>query len=134
MAMLFFLVILAAVFIFFSEEITTVLKKWYGVYWVRVTGPLVLISWAWIWYDEFIPLLLAWLQAWLVFFVSVSAQFLPHSMQWIIHALGLFLLASLPAWGMYWKMGRDVVTASQHEYIMLAYLFSWLFFVVVLLA
>jgi hypothetical protein len=134
MITLLFLVIFAATFILFSEEMSVVLKKWYGIYWVRVAVPLLVMSWIWIWNDEFIPLLLAWLQARVVFLNVTIAGFFPQGMQWVARATSLFILASLPAWFLHWRFHRTVITKAKTEMIANVYVFVWLFFTVVLLA
>lgn len=134
MGILLFIVVFSAVFVLFADEASAFFKKWYSVYWVRVTVPLLMISWAWIWNDDVIPLALEWLQMQLVFLVSAPASFVPQNMQWVVNALGLFMLASLPAWILYWKFSRDVVTALHRKILANTYVFSWVFFAVVLLA
>ena len=134
MLTLLFMVLFAATFILFSDEMSVFLKKWYGVYWARFLVPLLVISWIWVWNDEFIPLLLAWSKEQVVLIVLKLAHVLPQSMQWIGSAAGLFFLASIPAWLLHLKFSRAVITKAQENLIARIYFFVWVFFAVMLLA
>ncbi|MDX2347021.1 MAG: hypothetical protein QNK11_09150 [Legionella sp.] len=134
MLTLLLLVVFSAVFILFSEEMSVMFKRWYGVYWVRVIVPLLVISWIWIWNDEFIPLSLSWLQLKIALIILTCSNVFPESIQWVVNGLGLFVLASLPAWGLYWKLSRAIVTKPQADLIKRIYFFVWIFLTVVLLA
>ncbi len=134
MGTLLFLVVVSAIVILFADEASAFFKKWYGIYWVRVTVPLLFISWAWIWNDEVVPFLLEGLQEKLTFLVSAPAQFMPEKLRWISNAVGLFVLASLPAWVMYWRFSREIVTKAQVELLLNVYAFTWVFLAVLLLA
>ena len=134
MGTLLVLVVFAALFLLFAEEMSAFCKKWYDVYWVRVIVPLLAISWIWIWNDEFIPLILEWSQTQLVFLIAEPASWLPDSLKWLGNAVGLFILASLPAWLLHWKFSRDIVTESKAQMVANVYAASWVLFAVLLLA
>ena len=134
MGLLLFLVIFSATFLLFSEEVLGLLKKCSAVYWMRVTVPLVVISWIWIWYDELIPLGLLWLQDHIKMGVAEFSPIFPHSIQWLADALALFTLASLPVLGVYLTLRcRGIMMQSHTEMMMCVYAFSWVFFTALLL-
>jgi hypothetical protein len=128
------LVIFSAIFVLFTEELLGVLKKYYDIYWIRVTVPLIVMSWMWIWNDETIPVMLEWLQDQLNFVLNQPARLLPHALQWIIQGLILFILASVPAWLLHWKFSQDILTSARAEIVSIVYVFSWVLLTVVLLA
>ena len=133
MGTLLVLVVFAALFLLFAEEASALCKKWYGVYWIRVTVPLLVISFMWVWNDESIPLILEWLRTQFVALISEPASWLPGSLQWLGNVFGLFLLTSLPPWILFWKFSRNIVTESQTQMIANVYAASWVFFAVLLL-
>ena len=134
MGTLLFFVVFTAIFLLFADEMSAFFKKWYGVYWIRVTVPLLVVSWVWVWNDEFIPLILEWLQIQFTALIAEPASWLPQGLQWVINILGLFLLASVPPWILYWKFSRDTMTDSRKQLIAGVYAASWVFFSVLLLA
>ncbi|MCH9755774.1 MAG: hypothetical protein K0U37_01105 [Gammaproteobacteria bacterium] len=134
MGLLLFFVVFSAIFLLFADEMSAFFKKWYAVYWIRVTVPLVVISWMWIWNDELIPLILEWLQGNVIFLITRLENLLPQAIHRVADIVGLFILASVPAWLLFWKFSREVVTKSQKEILVNVYAFSWVFFTVLLLA
>ncbi len=134
MSTLLVLVVISSIAVLFADETSAFVKKWYEVYWVRVTVPLLVISWIWAWNDELLPVFLEWLQGKCIFLIAGFASWLPTSLQWVGDAFGLFLLASLPAWILYWRFRRDVVTASQANIVASVYAYAWVFFAVLLLS
>ena len=128
------LVVFSAVFVLFTEELTGIFKKYYDIYWLRVTVPLVVLSWMWIWNDETIPVILESLQDQLDFVSNQPARLLPHAFQWIIQAFILFVLASVPAWLLHWKFSREILTPVRAEIVSTVYAFSWVLLAVILLS
>jgi hypothetical protein len=124
-----FLVVFAAIFVLFADEMTAFFKKKFAIPWVRLFVPLFLISFFWVWHDEFLPLALAWLQAKANLFVGSFAVFLPHSIQWVARALGLYVLGSVPAWILYWHVSRQMTTKKNTHRVARLYVFAWMFFV-----
>jgi hypothetical protein len=122
------LVVCAAIFVLFADEMTAFFKKIFGIPWVRLFVPLLVITFFWVWHDDFLPLALAWLQAKTNIFVMSFASFLPQSMQWVARALGLYVLASIPAWIIYWHINRKIATRKSTYRITRLYAFAWMFF------
>jgi hypothetical protein len=133
MLTLLFMVIFAAIFIFFSKEMAAFLKKLYGVYWIRVLAPLGVLAWIWVWNDENISLLFLRLKEKIALVNLKLAAVLPQNMQWIAEAAGLFFLASIPTWLLYLRFSRTIMTKTQTDLIMRIYFFSWVFFAIIFL-
>lgn len=135
MGLVLFLVIFSSVFVAFSDEITTWLKKVLSVTWVRVLLPLVIVSFFWVWFDEEVLWVLQYFQSSIAFFTTKFAGVLPHKIIWFTaRVLILYIPASIPAWLFYWKISRGGSSDKQELRILKLYAFCWLFFVVLVLA
>jgi|GEM_PF-1931214 len=136
MGLVLFLVVFSAIFVAFTNEIATWLKKVLSVTWVRVCVPMVLISCLWVWFDEEVLWVLEYLQQNLHFFTAKFAVLLPHQLMWsVARVLILYLSASIPAWLFYWKLSRDDSSFGKYmPRLAKLYAFSWVFFSVLILA
>ncbi len=126
------LVLVGAICILFSEEVSGVIKKWYGKYWVRTLVPLLVISWIWIWHDDVLPLLLAYVQDELILLGMTVAAGLPAYLKWFGYAVELFVLSSLPIWFFYWRCNHTGITERQIRLLRTGYAFTWLFFAILI--
>ena len=130
MLTLLLVVIFSAVFVLFSDEIAAVLKKWFAIYWVRVFVPLLLISWMWIWNDDFIPVALFHFYGMLHQFVGQFVAIFPKSLHGLAKGISLFLLTSIPVGCLYWRLHYTSLTKRKNQIIRDAFLFVWIFWVV----
>ncbi len=122
------LIVVAAIIVLFAEELSKVFKKFFKKTWARVLVPLFFASFAWAWHDEFLPLALLWLQSDLKFLVASIAGVMPRSMHWLVQALCLFVLSSVPALLLFWHMTRQSITRVKMGYVTRVYATTWLFF------
>jgi hypothetical protein len=135
MGLVLFLVVFSAIFVAFTNEITAWLKSVLSVTWVRVLLPMVIVSFLWVWFDEEVLWVLAYFKASLAFFTAKFTAVLPHKLLWFTaRVLSLYLPASMTAWLFYWKLKRDGSVKQQAARLVKLYLFSWLFFLVLVLA
>ena len=130
-----FLVVFSAIFLAFTDDIVDFLKRVLSVTWVRVLLPMVIISFLWVWFDEEVLMLLQYIQLGLAFFTAKFTSLLPHKIIWFTaRLLTLYIPASIPAWLFYWKLRRDGSQDKKKLRLMKLYTFSWLFFVLLVLA
>ena len=135
MGLILFLVVFSAIFVAFIDEITAWLKNVLSVTWVRVLMPLVIVSFLWVWFDEEMLWILAYFKASLAFFTVKFTGVLPHKIIWFTaRVLSLYLPASITAWLFYWKLSRDGTLDKQAPRLAKLYAFSWLFFLMLVLA
>lgn len=136
MSTLLFLVILSSIMILFSKETTALFKKYYEIGWLRVSVPFVILSWLWIWNDSWIQWLLAWLQTQIVGMILKPTSLLPQRIQWIMEVFIFYILASMPAWLLYfWQRWQGlVVPHTQKALVTKIYLFSWVALTVLVLS
>jgi|GEM_PF-6930932 len=123
----------AAVFVLFADEVSGLIKKLYGKFWIRFLMPLVFASWLWIWYDEFMPLFLEWLQTNVLSFDAHVASLVPELLRPVIFVLGVFILASTPAWIVYWYKRRKGELEAGQFIATRVYLFTWVFIAILML-
>jgi len=135
MGFILFLVVFAAVCIAFLHEIKGFLKKIASVRWVQVFTPMLIVSFVWVWFDEEILMLLQHLQSGLISFSMLCVSFMPHKLTcFTARFLSLYIPASIPAWLFYWKINRGPSSSKQELRVLKLYVFSWLFFAVLVLA
>jgi len=135
MGLVLFLVVFSAIFVAFTNEITAWLKSVLSVTWVRVLLPMVITSFLWVWYDEEILWVLTYFKASLAFLTMKFTRVLPHEIiGFTARVLSLYLPASMTTWLFYWKLKRDGSVDKQAPRLAKLYLFSWLFFLVLVLA
>jgi hypothetical protein len=135
MGLVLFLVVFSAIFVAFTNEITAWLKSVLSVTWVRVLLPMVIVSFLWVWFDEEVLWVLVYFKASLAFFTAKFTGVLPHKIIWFTaRVLSLYLPASMTAWLFYWKIKRDRSVKQQAARLAKLYLFSWLFFMILILA
>lgn len=128
------LVIFAVIFIVFVEDIVDKGKALLKIGWFCTFGPLFFISCLWAFYDAELPGVLTALQTRLNFFISQPASLLPQYLQWVARGFGLFVLASIPVWVVYWRMSRNKKAQISMKILTRVYAFSWLCFSLVILA
>ncbi|MDF1684082.1 MAG: hypothetical protein P1U36_05450 [Legionellaceae bacterium] len=135
MGLVLFLVVFSAIFVAFTDEITALIKRILSVTWVRVLLPMLLVSFLWVWFDEEILWVLAYVKASLAFFTAKFSGVLPHKITLFTgRVLSLYLPASIPACLFYWKLKRDGSVDKQASRLTKLYVFSWLFFLMLVLA
>ena len=111
------LILIAAIVVMFADDTTKLVKNLYKIYWLRVFAPMVFVSWFWVWNDELISFCLTWLQSHLLAVFAGPASLLPEHIQWVIFVLGLFVLASIPAYGYYWHAKKHAVLHERQKII-----------------
>lgn len=135
MGLVLFLVVFSTIFVAFTDEITTGLKRLFSVTWVRLLVPMVIVSFLWVWFDEEVLWVLAYFQANLVWFTVKFTSFLPHKIILFTgRVLSMYLPASIPAWLLYWKMTHVSSCKAKINRVAKLYVLSWLFFMILVLA
>lgn len=129
------LVIFAAAFILFAQDMSQFFKKMYGIYWVRLLAPLFVVSWIWIWHDELLAVLLLWLKERIVLATLGPVHLLPKGFEFIGQGVMLFIIASIPAWVTYGylRYQNKKLTSDNRLLIARVYAFVWLILAVLVL-
>ena len=133
MALILFLIIFSTAFVLFSDEINVLFKKIFAARWLRIIAPIGIVSFLWVFFDEEVLWSLQYLQLALSFIAKQSARVLPHKLAWVTQALTLYLMASIPAWVLHWGLSRRPFFSKKTHRITYFYVFSWLFFSMLIL-
>ena len=96
---------------------------------------MIFVSFLWVWFDEEMLWVLEFVRGGLIAFAMQCVSFMPHKLTcFTARFLSLYIPACIPAWLFYWKISRGPSSNKQELRIAKLYVFSWLFFALLVLA
>lgn len=128
------LVIGAAILTFFQDEFASLFRKLFARAWVRIFLPLILASASLLLYKDMYPMLQL-MQARMHAIMLAFFKLFPFGVWSAIlsQSLFLFLVSGLPVWGIFWWLRHKEAEGLVLK-VTSAYLFSWLFWVLLWVA
>ncbi|MFC3908138.1 hypothetical protein ACFORL_03470 [Legionella dresdenensis] len=127
------LVVLASIFVFFSQEFSNMAKKLFSIFWIRLLLPLILASIVVARYELWILVGAVYLKNMIDNAVAVLASLLPYQSGSVatIKILLLLLLTLVPGFALDYYSVRKTYVPYKHTWIVMVLI--WLFVLIFLL-